>query len=40
MGAPHTISYFHNYVAIADLLVVELLSAIARAQPAADDDRA
>ena len=40
MGAPHTISYFHNYVTIADLLVVELFSAIARAESAADDDRA
>jgi hypothetical protein len=39
MGAPNTISYLHNYVAIADLLLVELLSATARAQSAADDDR-
>jgi hypothetical protein len=40
MGAPHTISYLYNYFAIADLLVVELLSAIASAQSADDDDGA
>jgi hypothetical protein len=40
MGAPHTISYIYNHFAIADLLVAELLSAIARSQSADDDDGA